>query len=76
MFKYSLLTHGAEQYRQVDQRVEVQGVGTVLVEVAGDDVVHDEVDRCALPIRPVHGQVPQLVQGKVAVVERVEEQEG
>ena len=70
------LTHGAEQDGQVDQRVEVERVRAVLVEVAGDDVVHDEVDGRALPVGPVHGQVPQLVQGEVAVVERVEKQEG
>ena len=51
-------------------------MGAVLVEVAGDDVVHDKVDGRALPVCPVHGQVPQLVQGEVAVVERVEKQEG
>ena len=70
------LTHGAEQDGQVDQRVEVERVRAVLVEVAGDDVVHDEVDGRALPVGPVHAQVPQLVQGEVAVVERVEKQEG
>ena len=70
------LTHWAKQYRQVDQRVKVKGMRAVLVQVGRDDVVHNKVDRRALPVRPVHGQVPELGPREMAEIEGVEEKEG
>ncbi len=49
-------------------------MGAVLVQISGHGVVHDEVERGELPIGPVHGQVPQLGQGQLAVVKRVEQE--
>lgn len=38
-------------------------------------VIKDEVERAALPVRPVHGELPQLDEREVAVVQRVEQHE-
>ena len=50
-------------------------MGAMLVEILRDNVVHDEVERGELPVWPVHGEVPQLGPGQLAVVERVEEED-
>ena len=47
----------------------------MLVQILRHHVVHHEVKRGELPVRPVHGQVPQLGERQLAVVEGVEEED-
>ena len=50
-------------------------MNTVLGNVARHKVVHDEVEGSQLPVVVAHRQVPQLSEGKLAVVQRVGEEE-
>ena len=53
----------------------VPWVDTMLCQVAGHQVVHDEVEGGQLPVVVPHSQVPQFSEGELTIVERVCEEE-